>query len=629
MTARLAAAGLLGAALAASLVFYGTGTNLVMLAVVIALLLASLSCISVPGLRDLAGANGGGFLLALGVLGYLIVAYRFSVSPDNSFAPTWVLASVPLTFLCASVVATDVRARRFMVGLVGLLVLSLALLSDVRFVAFGERAHEPLIDPNNYATLTYLAWIPLVHRHIARAWRTDSVGRTETVVPVVASFVLVLAIVATHSRTALLIVAACLVFWLALTLMRNRTRTAIVAHVVAAVCAWGVAEIVVSTTAIPTKGFEFHSGLFVRGELIRAALSMFSSHPWGIGILCFPLLYPGIRSTQEQDTAGVFVHNDYIQFLTEGGVPLLALLLTFVFLVGREAVRYVRLDVSDRRFADLGYGIALLATCAHAFANFVFYSLPLDIMIGVTAALLFSARRGAARVSVPTGAAISAVAVGWIIWLYLVLDVAILGVFQAEPTFGLANATRADPHRMLEFARLAERLNGNRGLPVYGEAVLLYRAAQAEPASKYLPEQARDRFRAALAVDPWNTMIYVRFAQFLDEFGSGSRAQGESDEELLLSALALDPTFVPAIDELLRRYVQSHQDAKAIALLRDFVYPWIRTIHKDDKAAGDRYLEMMSRYADASANRALESELSALRKELADDVPRHERIWFF
>ena len=49
------------------------------------------------------------------------------------------------------------------------LVVALAAISDVRFVLFGERAHQPLVDPNNYAALMYLVWIPLVHRHLSRA----------------------------------------------------------------------------------------------------------------------------------------------------------------------------------------------------------------------------------------------------------------------------------------------------------------------------------------------------------------------------------------------------------------------------------------------------------------------------
>ena len=72
---------------------------------------------------------------------------------------------------------------------------------------------------------------------------------------------------------------------------------------------------------------------------------MFAQHPFGIGVFCFPLLYPSFRSLLEQDTAGLFVHNDYVQFLVEGGVPLLLFCsLLFVALVVRRAIMLVRLE---------------------------------------------------------------------------------------------------------------------------------------------------------------------------------------------------------------------------------------------------------------------------------------------
>ena len=93
---------------------------------------------------------------------------------------------------------------------------------------------------------------------------------------------------------------------------------------------------------------------------------------------------------------------------------------------------------------------------------------------------------------------VGSIVVGWVMWLYLALDVAIVGVFQNQPTLGLATPIRADEHRMLEFARVAQRLNGNRGIPALGEAILLYRAARAEPDSRYLREQTYEQFHRAL-----------------------------------------------------------------------------------------------------------------------------------
>ena len=183
-------------------------------------------------------------------------------------------------------------------------------------------------------------------------------------------------------------------------------------------------------------------------------------------------------------------------------------------------------------------------------------------------------------------------------WLYLVLDVAIVGVFQDQPAAGLVTSIRGDEKRMLEFSRVAQRINGDRGIPALGEAMLLYRAARVEPDSRYLKDHTYEQFHRAMAVDPWNPLIYVRFAQFLDEFVPPSeRRPGESDEDLLLSALGLDPLFQPAIDQLLQYYASTSRDSQRYALLRGLVYPWMQTLRSNDPAASDRYFDLLEGYA--------------------------------
>src|SRR5262249_32142064 len=142
-------------------------------AIAIALLLGSLVCVGARGVADALERNRAGVLLALAMLGYLIVAYRLSLSPDNSFAASWVLASGPLAFLVTSALVRDARARRATPLSMFVVVAALAASSGVRFVLFGERAHDPLVDPNNYAALMYLFWIPFVHRHLTNAGQPD------------------------------------------------------------------------------------------------------------------------------------------------------------------------------------------------------------------------------------------------------------------------------------------------------------------------------------------------------------------------------------------------------------------------------------------------------------------------
>jgi hypothetical protein len=633
---RLVGAGvLLAAAFVVSLVFYGTAVNLVVLAVVVALLLLALGCVGPGGIEELLQSNRAGFALACAALAYLIIAYRLSLSPDNSFAPSWVIAALPMAFICGLAVSRQPAALRLTTLSFAAPIIALATMSSVRFVVWGERAHEPMIDSNHYATLMYLVWIPLVHRHLTSGWRRDSMTAVEHRLTVASSFVLLLSIIATYSRTSQLIVVGAFVAWALIAAIRHLAWRRLILHVVIALVACIVAFAAsVVNEAAASKGIEFGGGAAVRQELIRAAFAMLAQYPLGIGVFCFPLLYPSFRSPLEQDTAGLFVHNDYVQFLVEGGVPLLLLLLLFVGLLARRAVALLRVAPTDPRFSDLGLAIALLAVCAHATVNFVFYSLPLCLVIGASAAALFAThadrQRGSETARLPRRSVAIAIGVAWVMWLYLVLDVAVVGVFQDQPAAGFVTSIRGDEKQMLRFSRIAQRLNGNRGIPALGEAVLLYRAARVKPESRYLKDRTYEQFHRAMEVDPWNPLIYVRLSQFLDEFvPPGERRPGESDEDLLLSALGLDPLFLPAIDQLLQHYASMSRDTQRYALLRGLVYPWMDALRRSDPEACERYFDLLEGYARSAKDDAFLAEVVQRRVELANVVPKRQAYWLF
>ncbi len=623
----IAASLLLTLAVAVSLLFQGITTNLVYLALTTAALLAALACVGTSAIAARLDTNRGSFALALAMLGYLIVVYRFSIRADNSFGASWVLAAGPLAFIGGSVVMQNVTARRLLTISISTLIIALAAVSSVRFALFGERAHQPLDDPNNYATLMYLVWIPLAHRYLAKGWSGEKTTPVGHACLLASSFVLVFALIATRSRTAMVIVGGVLLLWIAIAVFR-RTAWKRLFALTGTVGLALIASIAVTTlTDAPAKGLELGGGLGVRYELMQSARAMFEQHPMGIGVFCFPLLYPSFRSLLEQDTAGLFVHNDYVQFLVEGGVPLLVLLLLFVGSVLRRARLAVLESPRDARFEDLGVALAVVVACAHAMVNFVFYSLTLVSLIGLLSARLFSqpiqTSAPKSLLHTPNRLVGVGIAMGWLMWLYLALDVATAGVFQNQPSLGLVRSITANEARMLEYARVAQRLNGNRGIPVIAEAVLLHRAARAEPESKYLREQAYLTFHRALAVDPWNTLTYVRFSEFLDDFvPAGGRAPNESTEELLYSAIGLNPMFVPGIDGLLRLYSQTSQESKSYALLRNVVYPWMGRLRREDPDASDRYLDRLDAYAGEAGDSAFLSELKERRKLLADIAPR-------
>src|SRR6188768_1201845 len=74
------------ASFAMGLLFQGTMTNLVVLALVAAAWLIAIMCLGANGMTEAFDRNRYGVAFALVMLSYLVVLYRFSISPDSSFA---------------------------------------------------------------------------------------------------------------------------------------------------------------------------------------------------------------------------------------------------------------------------------------------------------------------------------------------------------------------------------------------------------------------------------------------------------------------------------------------------------------------------------------------------------------
>jgi O-antigen ligase len=605
----------------ASLVFYGTHENLVVLVIAWGLLLLAASLPNdEPRYEPLAG-----FVFALGTIVVLVVNYQWSLSKDTSFAPTFVIASLPVAYLVVN--RLDERiAERLGIGLLAIGVL-LGLISLVRYFGFGVRAHQPLIDPNSYASLNYLLWIPFVHAHVIRRWDVRPTPAHERALETFVSFTLVATVFATRSRTAGLIVAAALVFWLLVSLRRQLAVRGVLLHGLIAATAFLAVFVRSPPTPIDVAVESLGMGATVRLDLLRSAWAIFLDYPLtGVGLFCFGQMYGTYRLPTEQLTAGLFVHNDYLQFLAEGGPFLLVLPVTLLVFASRRIILgMVDNEIDIRR---LGYVLAVGAACAHAFVNFVFFNFPLALLLGL---LLGAATHGSAprssflwRRRIVRGALVF----GWVCTAYLLLDLVTAAVFQGQPGVPIA-ALRSDPQAQLRYARAAQALNGNRGVPVLAEAILLSRLGEQSGAS-VIYEQALTTFRRALRTDPWNTLGYVAMADFVrrNEPALSSVAANEP-ESLLLSAIAINPIEFGAIDRLLALHSERGRWGDAYLLLRKIVFPWVELMKRRDERATDRYLAELIRLAELAGENAFAKEVEAKRASLVGIKPPVREGWYF
>jgi len=552
--------------------FYGVGFNLIFLlpAVLVPLLLIG-SC-SAGRLLALTQTNRMLICLCVVFLVLLTVHHLFvSISPDSSFAATLILAALPLWTL----VAVLCERRELLLSAVFVVVLAFAAVSAGQYLFSGQRAHAPLWDPNTYVSLLYLAWIPWVFGRLSDA-PTAAGKRTLSLIWTFAgSFIFALALLAAHSRVAMLVVAGvslgsllCCIWF---RLHWPQAAAVAAAAVLAAGLYLGVDQN--GLTAAVAQEQSAQDGGGVRWLMLEAALRAVWDRGGvsGTGLGTFTLLYPLYRSLDEQSTVGAYVHNDYVQLLLEGGVWLLlplAVLCICLLLSG------LRTALSRTWHTHVGLLLALGCVLAHAAVNYVVYVLPLTIVMGVYIGALFvrdtppedrvpSATPGRSWLRVTKWAGLAVLLLNC---FYLTLDALTLGVFSNQLHMPGAAYIKDDPDRMLRYARTAQRLNGRRGVPVLGEALLLDNALSRNP-SQALLVRTELAYQRAIETDPWNPQGHVSYAKFLlrqsDALGTQSRTRAKQQ---LQAALALNPTDVNAGAELFSLYRRDGDLGPALAL---------------------------------------------------------------
>ena len=184
---------------------------------------------------------------------------------------------------------------------------------------------------------------------------------------------------------------------------------------------------------------------------------------------------------------------------------------------------------------------------------------------------------------------------GWVMWLYLVTR---RGDRRRLPGASRVSALRRRFEATnSECSRLLASRSGSMATRAFRRSARRCCCIE-QPGRSRSPSISENRrtnsFIAPCAADPWNTLSYVRFAQFLDEFPPEvNGAPGESEEELLLSALGFDPLFVPALDQLLALLrIDVAGIARHMRCCAD-VYPWMPTLRRNDPEACARYFDLL------------------------------------
>jgi len=605
--------------------FYGLGFNLSFLWLSS---LAPLAILTINGRRGLAPLlqQSPGFVLYCTAALVLIAFHQavLSKSPDSSFGPSWILAALPLWALSASLV--NIRwLQRGMISLVAVFAVGSAFM----FVVFQRRAYAPLPDPNNYVTLLYLAWIPWVLTRLNNPVGTPA-SWTRTGWTFFLSWCFCLSLYATESRFSLVVVAGlCLVvlFGVWRFSFSKRECAAVWLAAITGFLTYAALSVKGVAAGLAQAGGESAEG--TRWHLLQStwqALLEFGGIN-GTGLFTFSLFYPMVRSTAEQETTGQFVHNDYLQLALEGGIWLLLPLLVMGVLVAVRIFRGFFLSrVWDSR---LNYAIALAVVFVHAMVNFVFYILPLTVMVGVWAAAVFAPRVRAGPVTKSFKQA------GTFLWggltlvlfvnsMYLALDTFTYGVFSGQLRVPYASTVRQDPQRMLRYARFAQSINARRGIPVLAEAKLLERELAREPTALLL-QQADFAFQRAIDVDPWNPSTYTSYHHFLQRYPM-LRSEYDQHEpaKLLYQALELDPINLKTVRSVINHHL-SMDEVTAAAAVADATLVWCERLARRQTGPLKELLGYLKAIQTQHAGFRLATDLNRCRTELDRSSNRVER----
>ena len=515
----------------------------------------------------------------------------FSISPDSSFVPSMVLACLPLWALTVALLKNPHQLWVF----VSLLVVCFALLTTGEFLLEQQRAHAPLRDPGNYLTLLYLVGIPWVLFALKRDWSV-----WQSMLGAFLVWTYALAMLATHMRFGMLVVIGMLAGLLLTMVLRFDVKKR---PVLFAATAIGIALVSYAVLDLPGLSSSFAENSSANGAANPRLLIWQSA--WqalvqlggvnGTGLYTFSILYPLFRSPFEQGTSGILVHNDLLQLTLEGGVwlavPLLALFgwVAFAFL---QRV-FVQRSIGMRS----GMLLALVVAFIHSCLNFVFYVLPLVILVGLLLGLLFgSVKEPAGRSNVATKTRLfpvrvvksAMVALLTINLFYLCLDVLSLGVLTGNKLVPGASQISSNPATMQGYVQWAQTMNARRGLPVFAEANLLEQQLGQAP-TPLLMSQTDLTYQRAIELDPWNPAVRTSYAQFRSRYFTEPSARA-AQESKLYGAFKLNRANLNT-NLILYRWHQTYGTAEQQREIAANIILWCKLMARHP-AASDTYAEI-------------------------------------
>jgi hypothetical protein len=303
----------------------------------------------------------------------------------------------------------------------------------------------------------------------------------------------------------------------------------------------------------------------------RAALNISADHPFvGVGPGTFNLHYPIYREPIDMGTYGYFVHNDYLQFLAEGGPVLVLFLLALTGLLLVELFRsgWKVMHGDQKQVEALVLVVGMGAILVQALVNFPLYLIQVQMLMGLAFARLLTIQGYLHRTNI-TLSSPKLAKVGVTLISVLVMAVAVLdGIgfdVDYQRSIPLVRAIRDNPQvysQTMSWLRRLRSGNSKNHLAMAG----IHRDSlntEADPkARQFLFVAVALEYQAALDLNPYHDNARMNLARLLEAYPQVMTLGpiNNTAAELYQTGVALWPTDV-AMQLAYIGYLERHNQA--------------------------------------------------------------------
>jgi hypothetical protein len=320
-----------------------------------------------------------------------------------------------------------------------------------------------------------------------------------------------------------------------------------------------------------------------RLKLYCSMLDIYSDYPLlGTGIASFKIFYRSYRDPSEI-SAGNFGHNDYLQFLQEGGPVLLTFLLLALSLIAW--ILYQCNFKNKGSLQTAGLALASSTLFIHAAADMIFYVFSLlmlaGLLLGISYHTIETAKQSPLTLDRPKLMGSLLISGIFLSWLSLAIDTHIYSHLVWQHLWGKDyQATVADLDTLDQYHRL--RPNNPEPLVRLAElSIYMMKEVETEQEKMAMAQSALHYTLKLLNISPRFSKMYLRLAEIASLAPSlqaeiskktqryGISQQSNLKEQLLKKALLLDPNNNLASITLAKFYQQQQSPQKALDILKN------------------------------------------------------------